>query len=315
MIRDVWADELSTASYGGVEIDVLSTSDTIARALVQHSYPRKDGGDLVDFGAAPRVTECRICFFEREPEREDTSRLNHLQRYAAFCAVVARGTPQTFVHPITGRYQALVENLYSEASGDNPNSIDVTCTFVEDTTNPATFDGGNGRPIDAGSAAVTTEGALLDAYPGGPTGLGAIVADLVAGWDDASTSVREVNAALGAVTDQIDDAIYQYDLLTDPSKYPLYRSVQRLAYSVRRAADHFRQSQPQNYQVTFTVAKPLRTFVAENYGAGDLEHRLDEIVDLNDIDDPTLIAAGTTLLVPARTLTERARSLVAGAGR
>jgi prophage DNA circulation protein len=304
--RDVWADELSTASYGGVDLDVLATADTIARALVQHSYPRKDGGDLVDFGAAPRVTECRICFFEREPEREDTSRLNHLQRYAAFCAVVARGTPQTFVHPITGRYQALVENLYSEASGDNPNSIDVTCTFVEDTTTPATFDGGNGRPIDAGAAAVATEGALLDAYPDGPPGLGASVADTVSSWDSASSTVREVNAEIGAISSTIDDALDSYDLATDPSKYPIYRSLQRLHYSARRAADRFREAQPRIYEITLTVPKPLRVLVAENYGADDLERRLREILDLNDVDDPTLIAAGTTLRVPARTTSERA---------
>lgn len=303
--KDIWSDYLSTASYGGIEIDVVATVDTIARSIVSHTYARRDGGDLIDFGAEPRVTECRILFFERSPDKENPSELNHLQRYAAFCAVVARGTPQPFVHPITGQYTALVENFTSEASAEDPNTIDVSCSFVEDTTSPAVY---TTRPLDAGVAAVATEALLLDAaaVDAGLSPSGAAISALVDGWDAGTTTVREVNAQMAAITQTVDDAIDEYELATDPSKYYLYRSYQRLHYSARRAAELFKESQPQIYSVTLTADKPLRVLVAENYGALDLEARYSQIVNLNDLDDPTLIKAGTTLRVPARTNSERA---------
>lgn len=301
---DVWAEELSTASYGGVELDVIATTDTIARSLVQHTYARKDGADIVDFGAEPRVTECRVIFFERALEGDDS----HLVRYAAFCDAVARGVAQTFVHPITGRYQALVENFVADASADSPNSIEVSCTFVEDTTRPEWFDGGNGRAIASGAAAVAAEGALLDAAmleAGIEDPIGSDLAALVAAWEGAGVTVREVNAQVGAMADRIDAALDAYDLATDPSKYFLYRSIQRLNYSARRAAARKSESQTVNYELTLTVAKPLRVLVAENYGADDVERLCASIRDLNDIDDPTLLPAGTTIRVPARTSYQR----------
>ncbi len=308
MTADVWAEELSSASYGGVELDVLATDDSIARALIQHVYPRKDGGDIVDFGAEPRVTTCRICFFERPPEREDTSRQNHLARLAAFLAAARRGMPQTFVHPITGRYQALVQNLTMRADAEQPNSVDVECTFVEDTTSPSAFDPG-GRPLEAGEAAVSAEASQLDALAAEmalDSTVGADTATTIASWAArAEITARDVNAEMGRISSAIDDAIETYDLTTDPSAYPLYRSYQRLHYAARRAAERFRQAQPQIYEITLTVAKPLRVLVAENYGAADLETRYAEIQRLNDIDDPSLIPAGTTLRVPARTSSER----------
>lgn len=305
-MSDVWSSTLYSASYGGVEFDCLETSDSMARAIVRHSFPRREGGVLHDMGAEPRETRCRLLFWERPALEGETARGDHRARFAAFLAVVKagkEGKAQAFVHPITGSYQAMVEDFDFDATGDERDAITADVTFVEDSTEPARFDPGSLLVVDAGAAAVRVNADLATAAFAGAgldTAVPGDAADVVDGWEsDPTTAVRKVNLELATITSQIDGLIDEFELATDVSRFPLFRSLQALNYSCRRAAALFRQRQPQLITITLAAAQPLRVVAADTYGAADAEARYADLMRLNDIDDPTLLEAGTVLQAPA----------------
>lgn len=302
-MSDVWASYLYQASFAGLPLDILETADSIARAVARRVFPGRDGGSLQDQGAEPRSTSCRIIFAELAP-LDSGATGNHLERFAAFYATTQAGKAQEFVHPITGSYRAMVEDIDFRASGEQRDVIEVDCTFVEDTTRPARFDPGSLLPLDAGAAAVAVRSAEVDAEIAALGLEGSTVAAdagaAVETWEsDPTISVREVNLQLASLTAQIDDLIATYELTTDVSRFTLWRRLQALSYSLRRAASLFRQSQPQIIQITLAVARPLRSIVAETYGASEASARYADAMRLNDIDDPSLIPAGTTLRLPS----------------
>lgn len=303
-MSDVWADALHVASFAFVELDVLTGRDSIRRALARHSYPRRDGGDVQDQGADPRSTDCRIIFFEREPieGESDLSSLNHLQRYEAFFAAAMAGFPQEFVHPITGSYNALVEDLGMSFDAEEPGVLLVDCRFVEDATDPAPLDIGVARPVSAGVATVEVEvealNAALDA-----AGLESSVGDetlaAVAGWEsDAEVTARLVTMELQSLSSKLAAATDELELATRLDRHPVWRALQRLHNELRRAAQVVRQSEPALFELTTTTALPLRVLAADLYGAHQAERRRAELMQLNDIDDPGLIPSGTTLVAP-----------------
>lgn len=301
-MSDVWSSALYQASFGGVEFDCLATSDAIARAIARHTYPRRDGGDLQDMGAEPRSTRCRIEFWERAPlEGESTG--NHLERFAAFYDVCHYGQAFEFVHPITGSYRAMVESFDFDASGDERDAIMVEVTFVEDSTQPARFDPGSLQSVDSGSAAVRVNADLVNVEledAGITSSVADETADSVDAWEGGpGISAREVSLRLATINSQIDALIEEYELATDITRFPLYRRLQALNYSARRAASLFKQAQPQVIQITVAAPRPLRVLAAETYGAADAEARHADLMRMNDIDDPSLLPAGTVLRAPS----------------
>lgn len=310
-MTDVWSQTLYQASFGGVEFDCLATSDSLSRSIVRHEYPRRDGADLQDMGAEPRVTRCRLLFWERPPLDGEAATGNHLQRFAAFLDAVRAGKAQDFVHPITGTYRAMVESFDYDATADERDAITAECVFVEDTTAPAQFDPGRMVLVDAGAAAVRVHADQANAElaaAGIDSSAATDAAAAVDGWESAATSVREVNLQLASIGSQIDGLIAEYELASSIENYALWRTLQRLHYSCRRAAALFRQAQPQIVTLTLAAAQPLRVVATELYGADGAEAGYAEMMRLNDIDDPSLIAAGTSLRAPAprRRATRRA---------
>ena len=299
-MSSVWASALHVASYGGVEFDCLTTSDSIARAVTRRIYPRRDGGHLQDMGSEPRETQVQAIFFEREAAEGESTR-NHLERFAAFFAATQKGVTQDFVHPVTGTYQAMVEDLNFDAGGDDEDTILVDCTFVEDTTEPAVFEA-VGAPLDAGTAAVRARADALDddlQAVGLSSPIPTLGIDLAELWESSPfLTLREVNLQLATFSSQLSDAMDEFELATTLERYPIWRSMQRLLFGVRMAAEGFRQSQPQLTVITVLRGQPLRSICAEHYGARDSQRRYDEIVRLNDIDDPSYVQENTRLRAP-----------------
>ncbi len=302
-MSDVWSSALYQASFGGVEFDCLSTSDSIARSIVEHTYPRRDGADLQDMGASARRTQCRILFWERPAIEGEKATGNHLQRFAAFVEAVNRGKPQAFVHPLTGSYRALAEGLSFDADAEVRDSIEVDVTFVEDTTQPVRFHPGALLVADAGPAAVRVRadkvnGGLADAEIDSDVATDA--ADTVEDWEeDPDISVRRVNLEVASIASEIDILIDEEELTSDLERFALWRQLQALNFSARRAAAAFKQEQPQIIAITIASAVPLRTLAVEVYGARDAADGYREIMKLNDIDDPTLLLEGTVIRAPS----------------
>ena len=152
-MTDNWGTILYDASYGGFPIHVLSTSDVGGRALARHTYPHRDGADIEDMGAEPRVTRCRVIFTGPD----------HYEAFRVFHDLAQSIEPLDFVHPITGTYLAKVGELNWSADAEPRDTIMVDCTFEEDTTEPAAFPIGAGSPTLSGSDDVAASAAALQA--------------------------------------------------------------------------------------------------------------------------------------------------------
>lgn len=309
-MSDVWSTALHQASYGGVEFDCLATRDSIARALIRSELPRRNGGPVQDMGADQRTTRCQLLFWERPPLKGETAQGNHLQRFAAFWEATQRGKAQAFVHPITGPYQARVEDLDFDADAAERDAISVSCTFVESAPEPARFDPGALLDPYSGAAAMRTSAELARAdlaAAGIDPSVAGDASSMVDSWEsDPSKSVREVSLELASLNSRIDRMIDDYELATDLSKFGPWRRLQELSYTAKRAAALFKRSQPQVIQITVAAPVPLRVLAADTYGASEASARYADMMRMNDIDDPLLLETGTVLRAPAPSARKRA---------
>lgn len=307
---DVWSENLHLASYGGVELDVLTARDSVRRMLARHSYLRRDGGNVDDEGGDPRVTRCRIIFFERPPiAGEQLGTLDHLQRFETFWNAANAGVSQEFVHPITGSYNAKVEGTGFSVDAEERDTIVVDCTFVEDNPDVrAEFEHAL-RPVPAGVATVEVTVAELNAQLDEldlESDVGERALSTVQRWGtDPDLTARQVSLELNTLSSRIAAATDTLQLATDLTRHPVWRSLQRLHGEVRRAARVFQQRTPTLIEHTLKAATPLRVFCAQVYGADQAQERYEELQRLNDIDDPSLVPAGTTLLRPDATSSPR----------
>ncbi len=297
-----WSEDYFLSSYGGVDFDCLATSDAEPREIVEHGYPRRDGADLQDMGALARRTRCEILFWEREPLEGETTAGTARERFSKFQAAIHSGKAQDFVHPLTGTYRARVADFTYDASGDE-DGISVSCTMIEDSTQPQRYAASGILDPYAGAAAARATADQVNAElaaAGISSTIGDDAADLADAWEsDPTKSAREVNLELAAASAQIEALADEYELATDLANFPLYRRLQALNYSLRRAASLFRQAQPQTIQITVKIARPLRVIAAEIEGASKAEDHHAAMMRMNEIDDPSLIPAGTVLRAPA----------------
>lgn len=290
---------MHVASLGGIPFDCISTSDAVSRAVAEQNFPRKDGAHLQDMGAGARRTRLTCIFFEVPPEGGDPD-LTYLERYQQFYLKANSGETLDFVHPIFGSYRAkVVGDISTDATSEDIDSIIVELTLVEDSTDPSPFDFSASQPVDAGIAATKVAEAKMSqalADSGLSSTVGADAVSQVSAWrTDETVSPRRVNLELKSLTERIGAEIVSLSLDSDLSLQPVWRSMQTLQGEIRRAAQLFHQQQPQIFTFTVRTDTPLRVIVTDMYGASEANTRYDELMRLNDIDDPMLIRAGTQL--------------------
>jgi prophage DNA circulation protein len=305
-------DYVVQASFGGVDFECLTTRDSVDRDIVEHTYPRVDGADLQDMGAGARRTDCRVIFRDRALTEEGSLQLvrSPRERFLLFRAACHRGGAQDFVHPVTGTYSAMCKAESWDVEGGR-DYIEIDVTFIEDGTAPALIDPGPGDLFAAGLAALRVQAALLEQQlrlAGLSTALAADALANAESWDDDALSIREINLQLLSFAASIDEAVIDLELATNVQRMPILRGVHKLQWSMRQAAASRQQSQQQI--VTLTIARnlPLRVILADFYGAAEVSRYYDEVVRLNDIADVSLILAGTTIRVPARSSSARRRA-------
>lgn len=318
MAEDQWETFLLAASFGGVPIDIQETSDSMGRALARHTYPYRDGTDLEDVGSEPRTTECRIVFFGTGDGDDIRARIS------AFLAAVNSGRAQTFVHPITGAYKARASNVQMSAAAEPRDTVMISCTFEEDTTEPAVFDVSSGAPSSTGAEAVASaskalDDALLEVQAedlinndgvlsddlAEPITVGATATATVAKWSDPASAlnVRDVTNQAVTLTRQIEAEVERLELATDVSRYPLIRAFTDLQAAVRKAAQAVAATSPRIVEFTVTAPIPLIILCARTYGAEDAAAREEEILQLNDIRNPARLEPGQKIAGPSPTST------------
>lgn len=292
------------ASYGGVEFDVISWRDTNRRAIDKNRPINKDGAALRNRGLEGRMTDCVIEFFDRPPVagEQPQSSLDFFERWKLFVVVALSGRVHKFVHPLTGDYLALVEDLDVSCDGNHPDVIFVSCTFVEDSTEPSPFVGTGGRPAGAGLVEVRVQLTAVDtefasAAPNIDRGFLDEIGSILDTWQDP-TAGSSFADDLGRATGLIAEAQELAELTATPSSYAAFVATERLAYQLRKAAESLRSSEPRIRVIDVRVAAPLRKIIIDRLGPVDVQDVYDRVLELNTVRDPGYIPAGTQLRVP-----------------
>ena len=303
-MSDIWESVLYTATYADLRLDILLLEDDVSRTLAIHEFVNRDGGLVQDMGEQVRRTRARIIFFERAASLEQEEGLlglnagNHIDRFELFMEFARDPDNAEFVHPLTGSYPAKVQELRWNLAATERDAIVVDCTFVEDSINPSalsndqnlnTFSTRNtvAETVDELKAQLTAN-SLSSAVPDD-----ALTA--VDGWQDPDTSVRKVNQEMARLSSRINDDMETFELTTDITRYETYRQYIRLHNELVKASEAFKSTRTRLLQVTLIVGQPLRTLLSRIYGAAEIDARYQEVNDLNDIRDPSLIPAGTVV--------------------
>lgn len=313
-MSDVWESVLYPATFGGIPIDVLSTRDSFRRSLVPFGPPGRDGAIVQDMGADARVTTARFFFFERDGDPAiPADQRDHVRRCREFLALANSGKAQEFVHPIFGSFPAMVEVADVETVAEERDQITVDVTILEQGINPRPLTAQIADPTDGAQAAVAAQAQIARDQAAAGVDEGTLTeedGDLVTTvCDDAEATVvswsadpditpRDVTAALQRLSTVINGAINELELAASPDNYELFRAMQLMHFQVRRAANFARQDAPALISVTVAAATPLRCVLADIYGATDHDRHYDEAIRMNEIDDPTLLAAGSRLALP-----------------
>ncbi|MFH0901898.1 MAG: DNA circularization N-terminal domain-containing protein [Pseudomonadota bacterium] len=284
---------LHAASWGDLALDVLTVHDSANQRVVSYEYPRRDGADSEDMGSEARTTEAQLIFFSRAGMDDP------YDRFAAFAAQVKAREPYVFTHPLTGSYDARVGPFRFWTATDAKDTIYAECTFIEYSTSVAIYEAGAGAPKLAGVEEVRGLAAIVNtiaASLGMVTDLADDAVSTVEGWaDNAALTVRDVEMELTALSNRISTATDSLDAFSDPKRWPLVQSIQKLHYSCRRASETFRDRSYQTCEIPVTTPLPLLVIASKTYGADEASARYEQLLELNDIRNPSRIEAGTVL--------------------
>lgn len=289
-MSDAWDTGLHDAAFGGMALNVLTTSDDFSHPLVVSEYYGVDGAKVVDVGRGPRSTDVEIIFI--------TDSIRSMKAFLDLCD----GTPRQFIHPLTGSYVALPRNIHAAAGARNRDEVRLAVTFVEHSLDiaPIAVAGDPSGDAESARAIVQAEAVEMDVVLESDPDKGTIIEDSASLFDwleSANATQRAVNLRVGALVNRIEDEITRLELLSDVRNYPLFISLRRLQASARRLGEHVVSTAEQI--TTFVVTSPtsLAAIMTELYGARAVTERHAQTQELNDIANPARIEAGTVLRV------------------
>lgn len=292
-MADDWQLNLFTASYNGFELAVEDVSDDAPFRPVEHGRPKVDGSTIEPNGRPARRTRWNV-FFTGD---------GHLAEYTAFANSLDE-EPHTLVHPLTGSFQAVVENFSTNANA-RARQVVVSISFIEASEEPAIYEVADSRNALAGLEGVTNALAGLDtalAAQGQTTTAGTVAEGIVTSWtspqdSDPPLTRRRVELEMNEVIAAITAESIRLELATTPRLFPAYREFQRLANAVADAAEAVLADTP--LLVTYAVEEdiPLIALIGQLYRTGTLEDRFRRTMDLNSIRNPALLLAGTTVVI------------------
>jgi len=317
--EDKWGSTLFECSWGGVRLDVQSTSDAGGRALFTARRPHRNAHPVRDMGGEPRVSRCRIVFWPVDATDDP------LERFYFFKALVDNGDTRTFVHPISGRFRAKVGELSWSADSEERDTITVECSFHEDDDEPAVFEAGAGAPVSTGveevsAAAADVNLALADFnaeqlaadedWEALETTVTTEAVELAEEWEAGADALsqREVALDLVAISNKIQEETDRLELATNLDRHPIMVALSDLHAQLRNAADAVFVESPRLIEITVTAPMSLWMLCSETYGADQAEDRVEQIIRLNDILNPARLEAGTRLKAYAATSSSQLRT-------
>lgn len=316
--EDAWGAVLFSASFGGLPLYVLNTSDVGGNRLVRHSFPHRDGEELEPMGAVARKTRCKLIFFYPLQSGlrlgPQDSFLDPTAYFRAFMDLVASPERQVFTHPLTGSYMARVGEVTYAADPSQRDVITAECTFEEDTLEPAVFDQAAAftsatSMIDVTQSRAALQDEILVIRPKVGTTIYVDALETAADdsvdrastWGDPVKKLRDANLELAQSLEELDIANQNLGASLDVGFFPLITAVNDLKLSL---IQRWRSTQQAARIIQVTVYSPAPLFVlaAQIYGATGVEDRVNQILGLNDVRNPLRIEAGTVLNVQSPTV-------------
>lgn len=315
-----WDTFIQTGKYGGLAFDFVSVHDETARVVDRQSQPGRDGVALSDRARDGRAWDILGVFVEED----------YPDTYRALKKIIDEGGIREFIHPIDGKFKALVTRAGSDHNADD--SID-SCTMqlhveehTEQTLGPsvsATSTAARANSVRSKVLAVLNTislfGAAIDALPGITKTLAAtaesIVADATAAVnlaaDTADTleqtgddlSAIEVQAAANGTLADIDAVVASISDCTFngtavPEQYDMLKGLIDTAKAMADLATAIAAGKPAltTFQVDAEIS--LLLWCHEEYGDST---RALEVFNLNPwMADPLLIPAGSTVTAYAK---------------
>lgn len=292
-MSDEFERDLFDAEFAGVPLHVLDTNDSRVRVRVRHRRPHQDGAFIEDLGREPRETSVTLVFMPPET----------IASLEAFLEAADQPDSQLFVHPLFGSMLAFCEDVRVTGRADDRDYLEVSCTFVEDSSQPASL----GARVSADVADRSrVEAALADieaplAELGGSTLPAEVTAQLDA-WDVAAPdelNARRVNLEVNALTNRIQEELDRLDLAADVANYPLVVGLTQLHGQLRKLADRYIAEAPTltTYEVRST--RPLMSILQELYGGALATSKYEPTLELNKLRNPAAVPRGTLLIVEA----------------
>ena len=116
-----WRDNLLDASFRGVVFHIKNVKGSNKRALVEHSYPFRNGAKLEDNGLNARRYQLTAVFWGDDYEAS-------LQQ---FIEALDEGGEGEFIHPVYGSIPVMVEGYDDPYEAERPDYLELAVTFVE----------------------------------------------------------------------------------------------------------------------------------------------------------------------------------------
>jgi len=275
-------------------ISSIETDD--GRDIAVQSPARGSRHFLQDRGAKFGKTDCEILFVD-EP-----GKASFLDRFDQFRALVARGEPQIFSHPLIGSYRARAEGGRHTASSD-ARQIRYQCTFLpEDEPQPTAPTGAGVAPIagvETVSVAVADANRALVAAGQASSAPDDALAFITAMSESVDADSQAVLVGVASLTGQINTAIEDLDLATNIDRWPLYQAMVNLVSAVQLAGQAITSDADQLISLRVDRALPLLAICAEIYGPEIAPELADRATRINRIRTPNRVPAGTTIKLPA----------------
>jgi prophage DNA circulation protein len=289
-VSDEFSQDLLVATWGDLQLDVLNTDDSFGRDLVPFSYPNVDGATHRDMGARAWRTNLTLVFLAP----------NVIARAKAFVAQANEGVPYTFTHPVWGSFEARVEDGSISVTAEQRDFISMDISLVEEAAT-ASFDvisTTTDKRANVDAAAAEVNSALSDAGLTSTVGDDAVAqADL---WEaDEDLTQRTINLEFNEIANSIASDIETLGLASDITYSPSYDAMMALQQAMREYAEFLIATAPQLTTYTLIVRMPLLMVCQSLYGGELALDRFFDALDLNALDDPGMIPAGTVLTVIA----------------
>ncbi len=303
------------ASFGGVRIDVTSTSVQHGRKVFPHGFPKRDGAENEDQGRRQLLITLEFIFIDRKPQRGEVDPVGDFQeRFEIFDALVDDGPVRTLVHPYLGQILCKIADFTSNGDGEGQPVITASATFMEEIQDEpivtilagsTTIIGGAQEVKQAAVAA--DEAAKTIGFKSTIIGEDGDAVSAAESWaQDATLTTREVQTEMAEINGRLNDELATIEAAANVNAIPLIQAYTLLQYRLRKSAEAFSSTTPRIIEITTEEVIPLRMIAAGFYGAEEADRRFLELLELNPgLRSPACVPAALTLKAYSRTVRPR----------